>query len=114
MGEASDAAPTVTVMLRLIDPTDPPPPPAYRVPWRVVRTDAEHPIVINDSRDAADFVRVFRGDGDPADRTQLWGQVLPAEEIELCLCKTDPDDIVVTLAWFRPIDGLEYVWRFVI
>lgn len=101
-------------MLRPIDPAEAPPPLAYRVPWRVVRVDVAHPIVINESRDAADFVRVFRDDGNAEARTQLWGQVLPAEEIELCLCSGDPDDIVVTLAWFRPADGLEYVWRFVV
>lgn len=37
------------------------------------------------------------------------GQVLPTEDIELCLCAADIDDVVVTLAWFRPTDGLEYV-----
>lgn len=101
-------------MLRPIDPAESPPPSAYRVPWRVVRTDASHPIVVNDGRDAADFVRVFRDDGAASELTQLWGQVLPSEEIELCLCAADPDDTVITLAWFRPTDGLEYVWRFVV
>jgi len=101
-------------MLRPIDPNELPPPPAYRVPWRVVRADATHPIVVNDGRDAADFVRVFRDNGGTAERTQLWGQVLPAEEIELCLCSAGPHEAVVTVAWFRPIDGLEYVWRFVV
>jgi hypothetical protein len=100
-------------MLRPVEPSDQPPPPAYRVPWHVVRTDAAHPVVINESRSAADFVRVFR-DGDGEERTQLWGQVLPSECLELCLCAADVDEVVVTLAWFRPEDGLEYVWRFVV
>lgn len=108
-------------MLRAVDPTEQPPPPAYRVPWRVVRSDASHPVVINDGQDAADFVRVFlesEGPSErtqlPSERTQLWGQVLPAEEIELCLCAADQNEAVVTLAWFRPADGLEYLWRFVV
>lgn len=102
-------------MLRPVDPNELPPPSAYRVPWRVIRADASHPVVINDGRDAADFVRVFRDSGDAPERTQLWGQVLPSEEIELCLCASGPDDdAVVTVAWFRPADGLEYVWRFVV
>ncbi|GEK84847.1 hypothetical protein GCM10007198_29040 [Microbacterium aerolatum] len=100
-------------MLRLIDPSDTPPPVAYRVPWFVRRTDPSHPVVINGSAESADFVRVFRDDR-PDEGTQLWGQVLPTEDIELCLCAADIDDVVVTLAWFRPTDGLEYVWRFVV
>ncbi|KDA06177.1 hypothetical protein DC31_12600 [Microbacterium sp. CH12i] len=56
----------------------------------------------------------FRDRGEGVDRTQLWGQVLPAERIELCLCAADIDEVVVTLAWFRQADGLEYVWRFVV
>lgn len=101
-------------MLRAIDPTEQPPQPAYRVPWRVVRADASHPIVVNDGQDAADFVRIFTDDGTSADQAQLWGQVLPSERIELCLCSADIDRAVVTLAWFRQTDGLEYVWRFVV
>lgn len=101
-------------MLRPIDPTEQPSPPAYRVPWHIVRTDPVHPVVVNESRDAADFVRVFRDDDQSADQSQLWGQVLPSERIELCLCAADIDRVVVTLAWFRQADGLEYVWRFVV
>lgn len=112
--EASDAAPTVTIMLRAIDPTELPPPPAYRAPWRVVRSDASHPTLMNDGRETADFVRVFRSDGEPSERAQQWGQVLPSEEIDLCLCTSDPHEAVVTVAWFRPVDGLEYVWRFMV
>lgn len=41
-------------------------------------------------------------------------QVLPSEDVELCLCAADLDEVVVTIAWFRPTDGLEYVWRFVV
>lgn len=100
-------------MLRPIDPSDTPPPIAHRVPWFVGRTDPRHPVVINGGTESADFVRVFRDDR-PGDGTQLWGQVLPTEDIELCLCAADIDDVVVTLAWFRPADGLEYVWRFVV
>jgi len=100
-------------MLRPLDPSEIPPPVAYRVPWLVRRDDPSHPVLCNDGAEPADFVRVFRDDV-PQERTQLWGQVLPGEDIELCLCDADPDDVVVTLAWFRPSDGLEYVWRFVV
>lgn len=98
-------------MLRPILPTDSPPPPAYRVPWHVNRDDARHPTIVNESPESADFVRIFHDQS--ADSTQLWGQVLPAEIIELCLCEVELDEVVVTVAWFRPGDGLEYVWRFV-
>lgn len=101
-------------MLRPIDPADSPPPLAYRVPWHVVRDDSAHPVVINHGIEPVDFVRVFRDDETARDHTQLWGQVLPAERIELCLCASDLDEVVVTLAWFRQTDGLEYVWRFVV
>lgn len=101
-------------MLRPVDPAEIPPPYAYRVPWHVSRDDSAHPVVTNRSAEAADFVRVFRGDRDGHDTTQLWGQVLPAERMELCLCAADLDEVVVTLAWFRQTDGLEYVWRFVV
>lgn len=104
---------SVTAMLRPIDSADVPPPLAYRVPWHVLRDDSAHPVVINHGNEPVDFVRVFR-DETARDRTQLWGQVLPAERIELCLCSSDLDEVVVTLAWFRQTDGLEYVWRFVV
>lgn len=42
------------------------------------------------------------------------GQVLPGETVELCLCASDPDEAVVSIAWFRQRDGLEYLWRFVV
>ncbi|WP_194422003.1 hypothetical protein [Microbacterium abyssi] len=100
-------------MLRPIDPSETPPPVAYRVPWFVRRTDPRHPVLVNGSAESADFVRVFRDDRS-GERTQLWGQVLPSEDIELCLCAAEVDDVVVTIAWFRPADGLEYVWRFVV
>jgi hypothetical protein len=99
-------------MLRFIDPSQTPPDGAYRVPWRIRRGDPHHPVVINDGAESADFVRVFRDDL-RSDSTELWGQVLPSEEIQLCLCAADLDEVVVTLAWFRPTDGLEYVWRFI-
>ena len=100
-------------MLRPIDPSDSPPPVAYRVPWFVRRTDPRHPVVVNASAESADFVRVFREDR-PGEGTQLWGQVLPTETVELCLCDCDVDQVVVTIAWFCQQDGLEYVWRFVV
>jgi len=79
----------------------------------VRRADPAHPVVINGSAESADFVRVLLDDPS-RENTQLWGQVLPSEDIELCLCGADLDDAAVTIAWFRPADGLEYVWRFVV
>ena len=109
---ASAAVHTVAAMLRFTDPSQTPPNNAYRVPWRIRRSDPLHPVVVNGSAESADFVRVFRDDL-RNDSTGLWGQVLPSEDIQLCLCEADLDEVVVTLAWFRPTDGLEYVWRFV-
>jgi len=85
---------------------------AYPVPWRVERDDPAHPLVYYEGRTPADFVRVFHDHA--VDRTHLWGQMLPGERAEMCLCGADPDDVVVTVAWFRQEDGLEYVWRFVV
>lgn len=99
-------------MLRALDPDEPRPPLAYRVPWRIDRADERHPRITNGGLAAVDFVRVFldlRG----ATTTEHWGQMLPGETAELCLCDGDPDDTVVTLSWFRPDDGQEYLWRFV-
>ena len=101
-------------MLHPIDPTQPTPPVAYCVPWVITRRDREHPVVMNAGREPVDFVRVFRDDVDSHKVVDLWGQVLPAETVELCLCASDPDEVVVTVAWFRQADGLEYVWRFVV
>ncbi|UNK71965.1 hypothetical protein [Microbacterium sp. H1-D42] len=101
-------------MLHPIDPPQPARPVAYCVPWVITRSDREHPIVMNAGREPVDFVRVFRDDIDDQRVVDLWGQVLPAETMELCLCASDPDEVVVTVAWFRQADGLEYVWRFVV
>ncbi|WP_336646930.1 hypothetical protein [Microbacterium sp. USHLN186] len=101
-------------MLHPIDASQPAPPLAYRVPWVISRSDRTHPVLLNAAREPADFVRVFRDDADHQQVVDLWGQVLPGETVELCLCASDPDEAVVSIAWFRPADGLEYVWRFVV
>lgn len=101
-------------MLRALDPDEPRPPSAYRVPWRVDRTSRTHPRATNASERPLDFVRVFIGRSAGGPETALWGRMLPGESAEVCLCDLDPDDTVVTLAWFRPENGLEYVWRFVV
>ncbi|GAA2012276.1 hypothetical protein [Microbacterium ulmi] len=112
-------------MLRALDPDETAPPAAYPLPWRVDRGLRAHPRVTNASAGVVDFVRVFVESADrgpspvraaPASMrsaTEHWGQMLPGETVELCLCDVDPDDVVVTLAWFRPATGVEYVWRFV-
>ena len=97
-----------------IDSAQPAPPVAYGVPWTIVRADRSHPVVTNGGSEPVDFVRVFRDDVESHKVVDLWGQVLPAEALELCLCASDPDEVVVTIAWFRQADGLEYVWRFVV
>ncbi len=99
------------------------------MPWHVERLHESHSLVSNIGATAVDIVRVFvhvggarhgapRQLGDPVGthdapriETHLWGFMIPGESVELCLCALDPDDCVVTLAWFRP-DGREYVWRF--
>lgn len=120
---ASDGAPSVTGMLRALDPAESLPPDSYPLPWRIDRTSRAHPRVANASAGTLDFVRVFveqpasptraRGVRRPA-TTEHWGQMLPGETAELCLCDRDLDDLVMTLAWFRPETGVEYVWRFVV
>lgn len=99
-------------MLRAIEPDEPLPPLAYRVPWRVDRIYDRHPLVTNAGAAALDFVRVFAAHG-TVSTTEHWGQMPPGDTAEMCLCDADPDDTVVTIAWFRPDDGEEYVWRFV-
>jgi len=99
-------------MLRALDPDEPALPLAYRVPWRVDRSDGLHPLVTNCGPVPVDFVRVFVDLG-PVCATEHWGQMLPGDTGELCLCDADPDDAIVTIAWFRPDDGREYLWRFV-
>lgn len=99
-------------MLRAIDPDEILPPLAYRVPWRVDRIYDRHPLITNAGSSPADFVRVFIDLGRSA-ATEHWGQMPPGDTAELCLCDAVPDDTVVTLAWFRPEDGEEYLWRFV-
>lgn len=88
-------------------------PAAYRVPWRVDRSDRTHPRIVNAGDEPVDFVRAVSDIPGKGVSTELWGQVLPAEHVELCLCDGGVEDVVVTLAWFRQHDGLEYVWRFV-
>ncbi|MBU4464587.1 MAG: hypothetical protein KKH75_01945 [Actinobacteria bacterium] len=101
-------------MLRALEPDDPRPPLAYRVPWCIDRADQKHPLVTNGGATAADFVRVFIDSSRFAPETALWGQMLPGESSEVCLCDLDPEDAVVTVAWFAPDSGIEYVWRFTI
>lgn len=87
---------------------------AYAVPWAIDRADPAHPVITNAGPSPADFVRLFHEDADGEQRTELWGEVQPGERLEVCLCAADPDDAVVTVAWFRRSDGLEYVWRLVV
>lgn len=99
--------PTVNGMLRVIEPGKSRP---YRVPWSVDRGAERHPTVSNLSDEPADFVRAFRSDG----VSEHWGQVLPGEQVTLCLCEADIDSVQVTLAWYRWRSDEEYCWRFVL
>lgn len=99
-------------MLRALEPDDRPAW-AYRVPWHVDRSDALHPIVLNAGPEPLGFVRLLiHGSG--ASTTQYWGQLLPAERIDVCLCGIAIDDLIVTVAWFRQGTGEEYCWRLVV
>lgn len=93
-------------MLRTIEPQRSRP---YRVPWLVDRGDPRHPLVVNRGDEPADFVRIFRSDG----LSEHWGQVLPGEEVVVCLCAADLDAVTMTLAWYRWRTDEEYCWRFV-
>jgi len=103
-------------MLKALNPPQERPrrPPAYRVPWAVERVFETHPLVINAGEQPVDFVRVFTQPAAAAGTTEHWGRMLPGETAELCLCDVDLADAVVTIAWFRPDDEAEYVWRFVV
>lgn len=103
-------------MLRALNAPDDRPrrPAAYRVPWSVQRVLDTHPLVTNAGSQALDVVRVFVHSGGAPPATESWGRVLPGETVEICLCAVDPGDAVVTIAWYRPDDGVEYVWRFVV
>jgi len=103
---ASYAVRTVGGMLRLLSASDSRP---YRVPWTVDRADERHPHVTNDSDEPLDFVRIFRSDG----HTEHWGQVLPEETVEICLCGVSLSSVTVTIAWYRWSTDEEYCWRFV-
>jgi hypothetical protein len=88
---------------------EPDPLPSYPVPWRVERQNETHPLIVNDGDEPVDVVRVFRSDG----TTEQWGRLQPGDTIDLCLCDTDLDSVVVTVCWFRSGTGVEYAWRFV-
>ena len=98
-------------MLRALESDEPSPPHAYRVPWRVDEVDDRHPLVTNASRLPLDVVRVFV-DAGAASLTEHWGLMPPGDTAELCLCDADPGCTIVTIAWLRPDDGEEYLWRF--
>lgn len=93
----------------MLSAVEPVPPIAYEVPWHIDRISETHPVITNRGPGAAEFVRTFGSDGS----TRRWGRLEPGETIDLCLCGTDLDDVVMTLCWFRADTGVEYVWRFV-
>jgi hypothetical protein len=84
----------------------------YRMPWSVDRIFDTHPLVTNAGAAPVDFVRVLTWSPEVGVSTEHWGQMLPGESVELCLCASDVAQATVTLAWFRQDDGMEYLWRF--
>ncbi|MBS1905727.1 MAG: hypothetical protein JST33_03980 [Actinobacteria bacterium] len=101
-------------MTRSADPPAPRYPElSYPVPWDVDRRDRTHPMVTNLGA-TVQFARAFARTSHDPGRTLMWGHVKHGDQMEVCLCDTDVDDVVVTLAWFRPEDGQEYIWRFVV
>lgn len=97
-------------MLRLIEPDEVPPEPAYRVPWTIDRTSLECSLR-NDGDETLRRVIVFAlGTG----RLLLPGAhlIAPGEHITLAEGRIDRvDDTVAVVRWNRP-DDAEYLWRF--
>jgi len=85
--------------------------PARPVPWRVDHLYDTHALVTNVGGEPLDFVRALVRTG-PDRQSHHWGQMLPGETAELCLCRFDPERTAVTIAWFRPGDGGEFAWCF--
>ncbi|MEQ6898934.1 hypothetical protein [Microbacterium sp. KR10-403] len=81
------------------------------MPWRVDSLYDTHPLVTNAGTEALDFVRALVSAG-RVRQSHQWGQMLPGETAELCLCAYDLERTAVTLAWFRPGDGGEFAWCF--
>ena len=86
--------------------------PAYPLPWRVERLHESHSLVTNIGVTTLDMVRVFVHLGSARTETHHWGIMAPRDSAELCLCALDAGECVITVAWVRPRDGREYVWRF--
>nr|WP_274638118.1 hypothetical protein [Microbacterium bovistercoris] len=82
------------------------------VPWMVDRLYDTHPVVTNVSAEPLDFVRVLITGGRRAPGMTHWGQMLPGESAELCLCEHELDRTLVTLTWFQPGGGDELIWHF--
>lgn len=97
-------------MRSLSPPSDRP----YRVPWHVDRVFGTHPLITNRGAEPCLAVRMFTAEAPARPRTLHCGVVQPGQTVELCLCTCDPADAVVSVAWFRPEDEEEYLWRFVL
>jgi hypothetical protein len=85
---------------------------ALAVPWSIHRLHDSHSLVTNAGPAPLDFVRAFVDHRGNPTGTHEWGQMLPGDTAELCLCGHEPGEIVVTLVWFRPDDGREFLWRY--
>ncbi|NHI17279.1 hypothetical protein [Microbacterium excoecariae] len=89
------------------------PHPVYAVPWTVVR-DGAHPVLRNSSDEPLAYVRTVLANpaaGPPVG--EPWGLVLPGDEIDLCLCDLDADNVTVSVAWQPLGTEAELVWQFV-
>ncbi|WP_029144475.1 hypothetical protein [Microbacterium luticocti] len=88
---------------------------AAALPWRVDRLYDTHALVTHTGQHPVDFVQAVV-DARPPGRRRVaaiahWGQMLPGETAELCVCAHDAHPLV-RLLWFRPEDGAELTWAF--
>lgn len=84
---------------------------AHRTPWSVSWVYDTHPLVTNAGSRPLDFVRASVAETGCPGQLHHWGQMLPGETAELCLCAHDPDCTVVTLSWYCPDDARHAQWR---
>lgn len=98
-------------MLRAIDPRRSTPEGAYRLPWRIDRDRAPQYALTNEGDETLDAVRcesrALGAMGFPA----RFGRVFPGATIEVDARPLFPDNVAITICWYRP-DGTPYVWTF--
>ncbi|MFB8385653.1 hypothetical protein ACFC3F_00760 [Microbacterium sp. NPDC055910] len=99
-------------MLRLIGPDEHPADPAYRVPWRVDRSNPPWCRVVNEGPDELTHVSTqFFGDGwmEPAIPR---ASIRPGQSLRIALWPNTVDSARITVHW-RVGPTAEYAWTFV-